>query len=259
MEHHQVYELLKRYAQGQMPESERADFEKRIETDPAFAEEITTWAAIYKGIQSEGDRQLDTALRVVGKKLMQSESAELSATVMNSPQSRAFQMPRWAYAAAAALLLLVVAWPIYQNLQPATPAYADNKTLFEQHFRVPPAPEVRDAQVAAWRDAYQKKDYPAAAAELEKLLADPHYTRRSEAHLFLGLSHLAAGQGQKALAAFQKVNSDSFDWDDAQWYSALAYIIIDDVVHAKQTLGDIAGKNGHPHQREAQEMLSAMK
>jgi hypothetical protein len=31
------------------------------------------------------------------------------------------------------------------------------------------------------------------------------------------------------------------------------------VVHAKQTLQSIAGKDGHPRQREAREMLSAMK
>lgn len=256
---HQTYELLKRYAQRQMTEAERTGFEKRLETDAAFAEEVAVWAAIYKGIEAEGDHQMDAKLRILGKKLIQSETAELSTTTVNTPQTRRFQIPRWAYAAAAALLLLLVAWPIYQNLNPSTPAYADNKALFEQHFRLPPAPEVRDAQIAAWRNAYQKKDYSGAVAELEKLLSDPNYTRRSEASLFLGLSHLAAGQGQKALGAFQKVSPDSFDWEDAQWYSALAYIIIDDVVHAKQTLGDIAGKTGHPHQREAQDMLAVMK
>jgi len=255
---HKNYELLKRYTLGQMSEAERTDFEKRLETDAAFAGEVATWAAIYRGIQAEGDHQLDAQLREFGKKLMQTESSGLSATVVNAPQTRKFQIPRWAYAVAAALLLLLVAWPIYQNLTPSTPAYADNKALFEKNFRMLPAPEVRDAKVSAWRDAYQKKDYTTAAAELEKLLSDPNYARRSEASLFLGLSHLAAGQGQKALDAFQKVSPDSFDWEDAQWYSALTYIIIDDVVHAKPILEDIAGKNGHPHQREAREMLDTM-
>jgi FimV-like protein len=256
---HQIYELLKRYAQGQMTEAERTDFEKRLKTDAAFAGEVATWAAIYKGIQAGGDRQLDAELREFGKKLMQAESIELSATTVNTPQTRKFQIPRWAYAVAAAVLLLLVAWPVFQNLEPSTPDYADNKTLFEKHFRQPPAPQVRDAQVTAWRVSYQNKDYPAAIAELEKLLADPNYTNRSEANLYLGISHLAAGQGQQALAAFGQVSPDSFDRDDAQWYSALAYLIIDDIVHAKQTLEEISGKDGHPHRQEAQEMLKAMK
>lgn len=256
---HQTYELLKRFNLGQLTEAERAAFEKRLETDAAFAEEVTAWAAIYKGILAEGDRQLDEQLRVIGKKLMHPETAELTPSVVNKAQQPRFHIPRWAYAAAAALLLLLVAWPIYQNLQPATPAYAGNKALFEKHFRVPPAPEVRDANVTVWREAYQNKNYTAAVTELEKWLADPNCPNRSEANLFLGLSHLAAGQGRQALAAFGQVSADSFDWDEAQWYSALAYIIIDDVVHAKQTLGEISGKAGHPHQREAQEMLDEMK
>ena len=256
---HQTYELLKRYYLGQLPEAERAAFEKRLETDAAFAAEVTAWATIYKGIQAEGDRRLDEQLRVIGTKLIQAETAELTPSAVHVAQKQRFQIPRWAYAVAAVLLLLLVAWPIYQNLQPATPVYAGNKAIFEKHFRLPPAPQVRDAQITTWRVAYQNKDYTAAIADLEKLLADPNYKNRSEANLFLGLSHLAAGQGHEALSAFGQVSADSFDWDEAQWYSALAYIIIDDVVHAKQTLKEISGKTGHPHQQEAQEMLNEMK
>jgi hypothetical protein len=255
---HQTYELLKRFNQGQLSDSERAAFEKRLETDAAFAAEVAAWAVIYKGIQAEGDRQLDQQLRGLGKKLMQSETAELTPSVVNVAQKQQFRIPRWAYAIAAALLLLLAAWPIYQNLQPSRPAYADNKALFEKHFRLLPAPAVRDAQVTAWREAYQNKNYTAAIAELETLLADPNFTNRSEANLYLGISHLAAGQGPQALAAFGQVSADSFDWDEAQWYSALACFIIDDVVHAKQSLEEISGTSGHPHQQEAQEMLDAM-
>ena len=255
---YQIYELLKRYAKGQMSEPERADFEKRLETDAAFAGEVATWAAIYKGIQAEGDLQLDKQLYDFGKKLMQAEATQLTPSVVNVSPKHGFHIPRWAYAVAAALLLLVIAWPVFQNLKPSTPAYTDNKTLFEKHFRQPPAPQVRDAQVAAWRVSYQNKDYPTTIAELEKLLADPNYINRSEANLYLGISHLAAGQGQQALDAFGRVSADSFDRDDAQWYSALAYLIIDDIVHAKQTLEEISGIDGHPHRQEAREMLDAM-
>lgn len=256
---HQTYELLKRYANGQMPEAERIDFENKLKTDAAFAREAAEWAAIIKGLQAEGDRQLDENLHPLGARLMQSEDAGLRATVVNTAPARNFQMPRWLYAAAAVLLLLLIGWPIYQTLRPSVPVYADNRALFEKNFRVPATRGVRDAQTTPWQVAYQNKDYTGAAEQLEKLLAEPNQSNRSEAHLYLGISYLAAGQGQQALAAFGKVSSDSFDRDDAQWYSALAYIIIDDVVHAKQTLGEIAGKDGHPHRQEATEMLDAMK
>lgn len=255
---HQTLELLKRYALGKMPEGERAAFESRMESDAAFAEEVAGWAAIYKGIQAEGDQRLGLELEALGRQLMRSEAPSLSATPVNLSPKRRPAIPRWMYAAAAVMLLLIVAWPVYQNLQSTKPTYANNKSLFEKHFRALPAPAVRDAQPITWRDAYQNKQYNAAITELEKLLADPNYANRSEANLFLGLSHLAAGQGKEALNAFEKVSSDSFDYDEAQWYSALAWIIIDDVVHAKPMLKGIAANGSHPHRKEAEEILKAL-
>lgn len=256
---HQTLELLKRYTLGKMPEGERAAFESRMASDAAFAEEVAGWAAIYKGIQAEGDHRLSLELEALGRQLMQSEAPSLSASPVNLSPKRRPAIPRWVYAAAAAVLLLVVAWPVYHNLQSVKPAYADNKALFEKHFRALPAPAVRDAQPITWRDAYQNKQYNAAIAELEKLLTDPNYTNRSEANLYLGLSHLAAGEGKEALAAFDQVSSDSFDYDEAQWYSALAWIIIDDVVHARPVLERIAATGSHPHHKEAEEILKEMK
>lgn len=250
----QTYELLKRYALGQMLETERKEFELRLESDAAFAAEVSTWLSVQNGIQAEGDRRLEEELHNLGKKLMQEKDSEFSAT-----SGRVFHLPRWAYAAAAALLLLLLAWPVYRTLQPSGPVYAGNKALFEQHFRTPPPPEVRDAKITSWREAYQRKNYAVSAAELEKLLADPNYTGRSEANLYLGISRLAAGQAQEALAALGQVSPDSYDWDEAQWYSALAFLIIDDVVHAKPVLQSIADKNGHNRQKEAQEMLDTLK
>lgn len=248
---HQTYDLLKRYYRGQLTETERAAFDQRLQTDTAFAEEVAGWAAIYKGLQQEGERQLDEQLRDLGHQLLRSDS--------DTGQKRVFGMPRWLYAAAAVFLLLLLAWPVYQTLKPSVPAFADNRALFDQHFRVPPAPEVRDAQASAWRTAWRNKDYAAAIDGLEKLLADPATTNRSEAHLYLGISNLAAGRGKEALDALSQVGKDSFDYEEAQWYTALAQIIVDDVVHAKQTLGEISGKQGHPHQTEAQEMLKSIK
>ncbi len=251
----QTYDLFRRYALGQLPENERHAFEQRLHSDAAFAEEVTAWAAVHNEIQAEGDRRLEEVLRDLGKKLMQENSPELNA----APPGRVFHLPRWVYAAAAAVLLVLIARPVYQLLQPAAPALASNQSLVEQHFRVPQVPEVRDAQVTAWREAYQNKNYEKAITDLEKLLADPSYAGRSEAQLYLGISHLAAGQGRQALDALQQVAPDSYDWDDAQWYSALAYLIVDDVVHAKLTLQYIAVQNGNTRQKEAQEMLKELK
>jgi hypothetical protein len=255
---YQTYELLKRYYRGQLTAAEREAFDQRMQTDAAFAEEVAGWAAIYKGLQQEGDRQLDEQLRELGHRLLREDSRQAGDMVAHTSPKRVFGMPRWLYAAAAVLLLLI-AWPVYQNLKPGGPALADNRALFDRHFQAPPAPDVRDGEATAWRTAYRNKDYTAAIDGLEKLLADPAFANRSEASLYLGISHLAAGRGKEALDALGQVGADSFDHEEAQWYSALAYIIVDDVIHAKQTLNDISGQTGHPHRAEAQEMLKSMK
>lgn len=254
----QIYELTKRYSRNELPDAERAAFEERIANDPAFAAEVAICAAIFRGIQAEGDSRLDDTLRALGKEMMLKEASQTIATNMETPAKRIFQLPRWAYALAAALLLLLIAWPIYQNLKPGQPAYADAATLFKEHFHAPPPPEVRDARIMPWKEAYRNKQYAVSIAELEKLLADPNYTRRSEAQLYLGLSHLASGQAQNALDAFKKVSPDSFDWDEAQWYSALAYFIIDDVVQAKPVLRTIASQPGNSRRKEAQQILDSL-
>ena len=255
----QTYELLKRYVLGQMPENERKEFEQRLATDAAFAGEVAEWLSVYKGIQAEGDRRLEEGLNALGQKLMRENTPELVATVGKTSGARIFGLPRWAYAVAAVFLLLLLAWPVYQTLRPSAPAFAGNQAVFEQHFRTLPPPEVRDARVTAWREAYQNKNYAASAAALEQLLADPNYTGRSEANLYLGVSRLAAGQGQEALDALQQVSPESYDWDEAQWYTALAYLIVDDVVHAKPILESIAGRSDHPRQKEAHETLKSLK
>ncbi len=256
----QTYDLLKRYVTGQMQEAERTAFEQRLKADTSFAEEVAAWATIQKGIQAEGDRRLSEELHALGKKLMQENAPERTATTVNAASGRVFHLPRWVYAAAAVFLLLLIAWPVYRSLQPSAPTYAYNsKSVFEQHFRAAPPPEVRDAEVAPWQKAYQNKQYDVAVAALEKLLADPNYGRRSEAQLYLGISHLAAGRGRQALDALQKVSPDSYDWDEAQWYSALAYVIVDDVVQAKQILHNIAAQPGNPRQKEAQQLLESLK
>lgn len=256
----QTYDLLKRYASGQMPEAERTAFEQRLKDDSAFAEEIATWAVVQKGIQTEGDRQLAEKLHVLGKKLMQENASGLTATTVNVGPKRLFHLPRWAYAAAAAVLLVLIAWPVYQSLQPTGTQYAyNNKAVFDEHFRTGPLPVVRDAEVATWQKAYEEKQYDDAIAALEALLANPNYTRRSEAQLYLGISRLAIGQGREALDALKKVSSDSYDWDEAQWYSALAYIVVDDVVQAKPVLQNIASQAGNPRRKEAQELLETLK
>ena len=70
-----LYLRIKQYKNGQLTEAECAAFEQQMRTDPAFAEEVATWAAIIQGIQEKGDAQLNAELMDFGKQLLQASDA----------------------------------------------------------------------------------------------------------------------------------------------------------------------------------------
>ena len=256
-----LYLLIKQYKNGQLTEAEHAAFEQQMQTDPAFAEEVATWAAIFHGIQEKGDAQLNTELMDLGKELLQVSTAAPEMTAKVNPEliTRRFSIPRWAYAAAALMLLLLVAWPVYQRFGVQESTYASAETLFSKHFSAPDAPTVRDGGAILWQVAYKQQQYAEAAATLQQLLDDPNYKRRSEAQLFLGISRLAAGQPQKALEILQQVNSDNFEWEEAQWYTMLAYLKLGDTAKAKNLLQTIAAQTGNARQQAASTLLKQIK
>ncbi|MBC7776740.1 MAG: tetratricopeptide repeat protein [Phycisphaerae bacterium] len=256
-----LYLRIKQYKNGLLPQAERIAFEQQMQTDPVFAGEVATWAAIYQGIQEKGDAELNVELMGLGKQLLQTQTAtpEMSAKVNPEMVARRFSMPRWVYAAAAMLLLLLLAWPIYQRYIGPENTYASAEVLFTEHFSAPAAPTVRDAGRIPWKEAYDQKRYPEAIAALEQLLADTSYLRRSEAQLYLGIAHLSAAQPQQAINDFQQISPNNGEWEDAQWFMALAYLKLNDTVKAKGLLKDIADEASHPWRSKAEEILKKLK
>lgn len=258
---HNIYDNIKQYLNEQLPETDRLAFEQQMKTDPEFAEEVATWAAIYQGIQEHGDEVLNTELTHLGKNLLkqQSDSTTMRAKVNQEQLKSRAMVPRWVYAAAALLLLLVIALPLYQKLNDPANTYASAETLYSENFQMPNAPAVRDATLSSWRQAYENKQFPEAIAELEKLLSNPAYPRKAEAQLFIGLSHLGAGDAQNAIETFQNVSPDSFEWEDAQWYTAMAYLKLNDTEKAKSILQALSVQASAELRAKAVKVLTQIK
>jgi anti-sigma-K factor RskA len=247
-----LYESLRKYRLNQLSAEEKAAFEQQLNDDPVFAAGVAEYATMLAAIQQEGDRQLETQLSEQAKILLQTEEQP---NLQTSKVRTMTTFRRILYAAAAVIVLLLVALPFWLNNRDSqTP-----EQIFAAHFSVPSVPEVRDATPQAWREAYTKGDYQQAVASLNTLLADQTFTQRSEASLYLGVSQLALGNASEALAAFQKVSQDSYDWESAQWYSALALLKLGKKDEAKIIVDDIVHRSGHPHNKEAKEVFSELK
>ena len=71
---------------------------------------------------------------------------------------------------------------------------------------------------------YDKQDYAGAVYDFEKVLKQN--PNDEKALYYSAVSYLSLGQTEKALTNLNKIltNKNSKYYDDAQWYSSLAYI-----------------------------------
>jgi len=252
------YDHFKRFLLQELPAEEHRALEERLENEEAFSRELTAHALLYESIQAAGDKELDRQLTQLGKKLLLEENEQLRQNVELLSVQKGPRLPRYLIGIAATLLLLAVLIPVILLNGPA--ATLPPGQLFAENFSLPTLSEARSTDdqtgvIAPWREAYMAGDYQKAVAELKKLLAREDYSYKSEAHLYLGLSHLALNEPEPALAAFDQVSPGSFYIDEASWYRALTYLKLEETEKARILLTEIAGKATHPKKEKAEEIL----
>ncbi len=159
------------------------------------------------------------------------------------------------YIAAAVIGLLAVVLPLLLLNRDSQGANGPGDQLFSDHLTLPPAPEARDEVMDPWREAYMAGDYPRAIEVLQERLADSTYRYRSEAHLYMGLSHLAIEEPVKALESLEQVSASSFYFADARWCRVQALLRLDRAQEARRVVENILEEPRHPHREEAEALL----
>ncbi|MBK8923335.1 MAG: hypothetical protein IPM81_17795 [Saprospirales bacterium] len=256
----EIIDLVRKYLANQLPPEEKAAFEQRLAADPAFAAAAAETATVFKALVAAGDRELEEKLMALSKELNQMNASALTPNRTSVNIRAMTSYSRIIYAAAVLVGLLVIVLPLWLMNRPDGAAPDAPEDIYAANFTIPPAPEARseESSAAKWRQAFAQGDYKTSVAQLEGLLADTTFTGRSEASLYLGIAQLALDNPGAALQALRQVNSDSFDWESAQWYSALALLKSNRIEEAKQVFRRIAGQNAHPHHNEAKKILSEL-
>ena len=118
------------------------------------------------------------------------------------------------------------------------PTYSE---LYAQNYTVYDFPEVKSTPSHSLDSLEQQallflksKDYPSALSLLEQLVSTPEYTHPSQAHLWTGMAFMELEQYEEAILAFNQVVDER---QTADWYTALAYLALEDKIQARQTLG----------------------
>ena len=239
-------ELIERYLDGQMNDSEKAAFEAQLRSDTALAEAVALEQAARSLVVQAGREALRSRLNTFENEWQAARTAPKPVLLSR----------RRLFAVAAAVLALSAAL-VWFFVKPA-PKPAD---LFAAHFQPyrAPSPERGAAATDAWQRAaaaYAAGDYKIAAGLFNESLGDSTAIPY-QCHFYLGVSLLAQQPPlpEAAVFSFDKtLKSDNDYRQQAMWYKALALLKLGQQEAAGEVLNEIV-RQDYFHRREAEEVL----
>jgi tetratricopeptide (TPR) repeat protein len=239
-------EYIDAYFSGEFPLEEASRFEKRIQEDPAFAEEV----AYYLGAR--------TALKEVHNEERKARFRELYRRGARPAKVRRMNPRRWLPAAAAAVLLalIVLSWLLF--LRPAEPSRLADRYI-RQNLIVLPMKMGGADSMQTGISLYNTGRFAEASEQFENLLRlDPLHPA---ALLNAGIVSLRMENYDKALDFFIKLeNHTDSHVNPALFYEALTLMRRNragDSDHAKQLLRRIVQQDLNK-KGDALDLLSKM-
>ena len=244
---------IERYLFGAMDAQEKESFEKVLKEDDALAAELDLHQDTVEGIRLDGSQSLKAQLQAVEAGL-----ATQRDTPPAAKERRLGRRPLMTWLAIAASLVLVILLGYLALPGPGPEAiylayYQPYPNLINPAQR---STEIQEETVLdqALR-AYDNQQYPQALALFERagVPDDPGYT------FYRGASYLGNGQPKQAIPLLEQVaqQPESLFYRPALWYSALAYLNVENSEAARPYLKQLAGAEGD-YAREAREILDEL-
>ena len=241
-------EQIERHLEGNLTKSEQSDFEQKMATDKAFAQEVKLFQSLIKGIDASGAVAFE-------KKVNSWEQAFKQG---NNDNSVAKKPNRTLYYIIGIILLGIIAAGVWYISQPKAP---QQELIFASNFQAYPSTAVRGENNSDFADglnAYDSKNYTEAVAAFEDYLNDDEATDRLPAQFYLGISQLGADQPEAAISNFQAVIDAGYLSleEAAQWYLALAYLKSEQYDNLQKQLDLIINTPQHAYTSKAEKLKS---
>jgi len=212
-------ERIERYAQGQMPEAERADFEAELASNAELrqAYDLFQW----------GDAAIEQSIEQSLRQQLQEWAAEGTAVLSaNPPRAKVVEMrPNWSRWAVAASVILLAGFLLFRS---AGAGYTDT-ALFAANYDLPPAATIRSGSATEnflepGFKAMKTNDFQKAADVFQGVPANS--TRYTEAQFYLGHAAMQLNNYDLAITAFQTAaQGNEFKFTEkAQWNLVLTYL-----------------------------------
>lgn len=195
---------IENYLAGEMSDTEKLDFEKRLQSDTELSSLFHLYQEINLSMQNDRKieverRELETTLQRLGKQYFEPETAGPGKVVKIS-RSRLYLR---AMTVAASLILIIAAWFMFFN-QPDARQQADayvKNSLATLSQTMDGAKDSLQQGIAA----YNNKDYATALNIFEAVQAA--HPDNSDALQYAGIAHLATGNYDAAITKFNELSA----------------------------------------------------
>ncbi len=204
-------DLIERYFDDLLSDSERKDFENRLTTDEQFAQAFQLEKDLMDGIEMMGNKNLKEDLKVYYKEEVEEKEKNKASTKPNFISRR-----MWLAAASIAVLLIAFWW---MNRPTPERLYAE---YFQPDFDFVEKGDADGLAVKA-EAALKAEDYKRAFPLLEELVkVEP---KRAEYILALGIALVEVENYHDAIPTLLRAGTASrYSQNEALWYYGLALL-----------------------------------
>jgi tetratricopeptide (TPR) repeat protein len=239
--------LVEQYIANEMAPHERVAFRKKLQSNPALAEEIELSQRIDSALLR--DDIIDLRQKLLAA--IQTDKAINEEVPVVRMKTR-----KWWYAAASFVALVSVAAAMY--LQTSRPL--SNDSLFSQYYNSENiVDQTRGNQnVVEAVIKFQQKDF-ATASELFKSILDKDNSNIA-VWFYYGISNIETTNYDNAIKAFNTIinQSDNLYIEHAEWYLGLCYLKNNQIKRAIDQFTSVANNPDNFHRQEAKDILQKM-
>lgn len=272
---------IENYFLGKLEAEKAPIFEKKLQSDPLFAQQVADFEAMIQGINNfQRDNELKASLQKLGKELEQesffateppTQTEKSDVTPNRAPQRRRLILIyRLSIAASFILLLSFVVWMLTENKLRRIESLAIRSTLPEetilrkvindlnQEGFIPAEHILAPDSLKKGLSLYQQKEFEQAYQQLKAYVK--LYPQVEIGQFYFGVSSLHMQDFKSAEQSFKIIlkNEKSDFRADAQWFLAIVELRTNPTM-GKQHIKDIAKEDRSPFQGTAQALVDRFK
>ncbi|KPQ12966.1 MAG: hypothetical protein HLUCCX10_14450 [Algoriphagus marincola HL-49] len=216
------FEKFESYILGNMEAHEKAEFEKILASDKAFAQKLEEIKVILEGVEEAAFRKnLDRIYQE-----LEAKSPDSNETRKSVDKEKTIKLSPWNFIFIAASLFLAIGVVVWLFLFQSDPS----ERLFMSYYKADPGLLTAMSSAISYEFDrgmvdYKSANYQEAINRWEKLIEDK--PESDTLQFFLGSSYLALKKTDPAIFYFDAVisNENSSFQKDAIWYLGLTYVL----------------------------------